>query len=43
MEKVYEDLLSLQQPTHVLSKVDERAAQAISPAHYSANSIDPRV
>ncbi|KAI6648625.1 Transposase [Oopsacas minuta] len=39
---LYEDLLSSQQPAHVLRKVDERAAQAISPAHYSANLIDPR-
>ena len=35
-KKLYEDLLSSQQPAHVLSKVDERAAQAILKGSYPA-------
>ena len=41
-KQLYECLQSTQQPPQVLRKVDERAAQAITPAHYSANLIDPR-
>ena len=40
--QLYECLQSTQQPPHVLRKVDERAAQSITPAHYSANLINPR-
>ena len=41
-KKLREDLINTGQPTNVLAKVRNRAAQAITPAHYCANLIDPR-
>ena len=40
-KKLKEDLINTGQP-NVLAKVRNRAAQAITPAHYCANLIDPR-
>ena len=36
------DLMKAGQPKNALTKVHNRAAQAITPAHYCANLIDPR-
>ena len=36
------DFTNTGQPTTILTKLHNRVAQAITPAHYCANLIDPR-